>query len=156
MGSDRPLWVLTDRLGAGGGPLEGHNVLPLTRVRPSDDRHHRLGGAQVEHLVRDAWGDEDKVPGRILQRVLQARTVLMPHPALQDVQHDLKTYVNVRVRHPAGRDRGHVEGQVLRPNILARQTSLIPDAVPRSGVTATTDRKHAVVPFRWTHRAARL
>ncbi len=80
----------------------------------------------------------------------------MPYPALQDVQHDLKTYVNVRVRHPSGRDSGHVEGKVLRPNILAGQASLIPDAVPRPGVTATADSKHAVVPFRWTHSAARL
>src|SRR2546427_4031160 len=67
---------LTDR----GGPLEGHNVLPLTRVRPSDDRYHRLGGAQVEHLVRDAPGDEDKVPGRGLPLVRPTRTVTTPHP----------------------------------------------------------------------------
>ena len=60
--------------------------------------------------------------------------VLVPDPALEDVEHHLEADVDVRVGDAARRNRRHVHRQLLRPDVLGRQSHLVVDAVPVAAI----------------------
>src|SRR4051812_1892544 len=94
--------------GAGRGPVVRHDVLPLARVGAGDHRHHGVGVAGVEHLVRHARLDVDEVSRLVLHHLREAVAVLVAHAALQDEQHHLEAHVHVGMGHAPRRDGGHV------------------------------------------------
>ena len=124
-----------------------NDVLPLARVRAGDDGDDRIGVAGVEHLVRNAGLDEDEVAGGVLDDLLQPVAVLVPDAAFEDVEHHLEADVDVRGGDAAGRNRGDVHRQLLRADVLPRQSDLVVNAVPVAAVPAAADDEDAVVPF---------
>src|SRR6185295_2160529 len=126
-------------------PIVGHDIFPLRGIRAGDDGHHRLGIAQVEHLVGHAGFDEDEVAGLVLHRLLEPGAVLVAHAALEDVEHQLEVDVDVGVGHAARRDGGDVHRQLPGIDVLGREAGLVLDAVPAAAGPAATDDGDAVV-----------
>src|SRR5262249_7367172 len=86
----------------------------------------------------------NEVAGLVVERLLQAGAVLVTHPALEDVEHDLEIDVDVGVGHAAGRDGGDVHRQLPAADVLGRQARLVLDAVPAAAVAGAADRQDAV------------
>src|SRR4051812_34592100 len=128
-------------------PVVVDDVLPFGGVRAGDDGHHRLGVAQVEHLVGDAGLDEDEIARLVLHRLLQAGTVLVADPPLEDVEHHLEVDVDVGVGHAARRDGGDVHRQLRGVDVLGREAGLVLDVVPAPAGAARADHGDPVVAF---------
>src|SRR5207247_377428 len=109
--------------------------------------HNGLRVAQVEHLVGDARLDIDEVPRLVLDRLLQSGAILVPYAALEDVEHHVEPYVNVRVGDAAGRDAGDVHREVSRGNVLRGESRAILDPVPRADAVTAADDPDAVPAF---------
>ena len=116
-----------------------HDVLPLRRIRPRDDRDDRLHVAHVEHLVRHAGLDEDEIAGLVLDDLPKPRPVLVAHVALEDVEHHLEVDVDVRVGDAARRNRRDVHRQLRRADVLRRQAGAVANAVPAAHAAAAAD-----------------
>src|SRR5437867_454142 len=75
--------------------LVWHDILPLAGIRARDDRHDRVGFADIEYFVRHTRLDEDEVAGAVFDTFLQSNAVLVPNATRQDVEHHLETDMNV-------------------------------------------------------------
>ena len=80
--------------------------------------------------MRHAGLDEDEVPRLVLDDASEARAVLVAHPALENVEHDLEIDVNVGVGHSARWNRRNVHRKLLRADVLAEHAGLVADPVP--------------------------
>src|SRR4029079_13411404 len=104
---------------------------------------HRLARAQVEHLVRDAGGDEDEVAGLVVDASAQAVAILVAHLALEDVEHHFDADVYVGEGDGAGRDCGEIHRQLLGGDVLRRKSDTVADAVPPAFAAAATQHGDA-------------
>src|SRR5262249_19027358 len=73
--------------------------------------------------------------------------VLVPHPALHDVEHQLEIDVDVGSGHTTGRDGGDVHGEPGRAYVLPRHADLVVDAVPVATVRTAAHHADAVAAF---------
>src|SRR5262249_37331404 len=117
----------------------GDDVFPLAGVRAGHHGHHGFGIAQVEHFVRYAGLDIDKVAGLVVHYLFETGAVLVAHPAPENVEHDVEIDVDVGAGDTARRNGGHVHRQLGRGHVLGGQAGLVLDAVPTPAGAAAAD-----------------
>src|SRR5439155_23180896 len=90
----------------------GINVLPFAGIRAGHHGDDRLALAEVEDLVGYARLDVEEVARLVLDRLPQAGSVLVPDSALEDVEHQLKTDVDVGVSDAARGNCRHIHREL--------------------------------------------
>ena len=88
-----------------------------------------------------------KSPGPFSTLSVRSVAVLVAHPALEDVEHDLEVDVDVGVGDAARRNRRDVHRELFRRGVPRREAGLVADAVPGARPAAAAEDGDAVVAF---------
>src|SRR5262249_23007536 len=116
-----------------------NDILPLIGVRARDDRDDGLSLAHVENLVRDPRLDVDEVARLVLDDLLEAGAVFMPHATLEDVEHQLEANVNVSQGDAAWRNGCDVHRKLRRADVVRAHPHLVLNSIPVPAVAAPPD-----------------
>jgi len=108
---------------------------------------HLFGGAHIEHFVRYARLDEDKIARFVFDHIATARAIFMPDTPLQDIEHNLEVHMDMGIRHATGGNRSHIHRERSGVDIFGRQASLVEDVVPITPRPTPADDGDAVLAF---------
>ena len=125
----------------------GDNIVPLVRGGTRDKGDDWFGVTHVEHFVRDIRLDVNKIAGLVFDDLFEPGSEFVPHLALENVEDEFKSNMDVRVSHAAGRDRGDVSRKFCRADVLGRHALFIMDAVPVTARTAAANGEDSAVVF---------
>ena len=80
-----------------------------------------------------------KSPASFSIDCLSPGPILVADPAFEDVKHQLEADVDVRIGHPARRNRRHVHRQLGRADVLGTHAGLVLDVIPAPAIAARAD-----------------